>query len=77
LNILESYNEAIKACDKATKLDPNNSYGYLIKCEALLHLNLLEDAIETINKAIELNRENVIFQNIKRDIEKEFQKGKS
>jgi tetratricopeptide (TPR) repeat protein len=55
----EKYNEAIKAYDKAIKINPHDSSSWYNKGNSLFNLNKYDDAIEAYNKAIEINPQNL------------------
>jgi tetratricopeptide (TPR) repeat protein len=54
------YEEAVKAFDSATELNPQYTYAWINKGEILLIINKQREAVNCFNKAIELNPYNYI-----------------
>ncbi len=70
LNNLKRYSLALESFDKAIELAPNEANAYADKAIVLSHMGKYDLALETfqINKALELNPEDTINQDVKQTI---------
>ncbi|XWX03756.1 tetratricopeptide repeat protein [Aggregatilineales bacterium SYSU G02658] len=64
LNRFREYRQTLEVIDFAIQLDPSFAYSYFVQARALRFTGRLNQALESINRALEL-RDNVLYHNEK------------
>lgn len=70
---LQNYEECINDCDSAIEIEPTYQKSYYRKAKALYCLYALKEAAEVIDKAMELEPNNVLAQELRDNILKEIE----
>ena len=65
LNQQDKYEEALKACNKAIKIEPENVCAWLVKGQSFTYLKKYDEALKAFNKASEIEPENNSFRILK------------
>lgn len=65
---LEDYEECINDCNKAISIDASYPKSYFRKAKALMYVERLDEAIETIKEGISLDGENAAFIGLMKEI---------